>query len=111
MALYYPMVERVHVANHLRVLNQRDPETLTWALSRENKLDIGESACARGSGGEMGERGKRVSRAGGWGDFNDADDDVVVPDSFRHERTRTSFPRDRFQFPFTRHYHVFQPGH
>ena len=55
MALYYPMVERVHVANHLRVLNQRDPETLTWALSRENKLDIGESEWARGPGGDGGE--------------------------------------------------------
>lgn len=59
MALYYPMVERVHVANHLRVLNQRDPETLTWALSRENKLDIGESAWAREGRGERGERGER----------------------------------------------------
>lgn len=42
MALTYPAMERTHVANHMRTLNAKDPELLTWALSKENKLEIGE---------------------------------------------------------------------
>ena len=43
MALYYPIIERTHIANHMRTWNLKDPELVTWALARENKLDIGQS--------------------------------------------------------------------
>lgn len=43
MALTYPIIERTHVANHMRAWNMKDPEGLTWALAKENKLDIGQS--------------------------------------------------------------------
>jgi hypothetical protein len=41
MSLTWPMIERTHVANHLRAMGNREPELLSWALARENKLDIG----------------------------------------------------------------------
>lgn len=41
MALYYPMMERTHVANQLRTMGIKESETLEWALDRGNKLDIG----------------------------------------------------------------------
>jgi hypothetical protein len=47
MALTYPAMERTHVANHMRTLNAKDPELLTWALSKENKLEIGESGLSQ----------------------------------------------------------------